>query len=154
MIFITSEQLQQIKHHAESTYPEECCGLLLGKFTSEGSILIEVRETENSWTDEIGKELFTQTRGKQDRFFIAPKVLFQVQKEVRERNCSIIGVYHSHPDHLAIPSKMDQDIAWLEYSYIIVALENGKATDINCWKLDEQHQFQSEVIALTKISEQ
>lgn len=150
MIIVTSEQLQQIKNHAESTYPEECCGLLLGQMTPEGSILMEVRETENSWTDEIGKELFTQTGDKQDRFFIAPKVLFQVQKEVRDRNCSIIGVYHSHPDHLAIPSKMDQDIAWSEYSYLIVALDNGKATDMNCWKLDQEHQFQSEVITLTK----
>ncbi|PSF37277.1 hypothetical protein C7H19_11205 [Aphanothece hegewaldii CCALA 016] len=154
MIIVTFQQLQQMKTHAQLTYPEECCGLLLGKVTSQGSILMEVRETENSWTDEIGEELFTQTGSKQDRFYIAPEVLFKVQKEVRDLNCSIIGVYHSHPDHLAIPSKMDQEIAWPEYSYIIIALNSEKVTDINCWKLDQDHQFQSEIIILTEISEQ
>jgi proteasome lid subunit RPN8/RPN11 len=153
MMIITAQQLQQMKTHAELIYPNECCGLLLGKITPKGSILIEVRETENSWSSEIGEDLFTETGTKQDRFYIAPEILLQVQKETRDRELAIIGVYHSHPDHLAIPSLMDQEIAWPEYSYIIVALNHGKATDLKCWKLDEAHQFRSEEIVLTEIPE-
>lgn len=116
--------------------------------TDDSSILIEVRETDNSWTDEVGEALFTQTGSKRDRFYIAPEVLFQVQKEVRDRQLAILGVYHSHPDHSAIPSSMDRDIAWSEYSYLIVAVLEGQATDLKCWKLDEQHQFQPEAIII------
>lgn len=150
-MIVTALQLQQIKSHAELIYPNECCGLLLGKITPEGSFLIEVQETENSWTDEIREDLFIQTGTTRDRFYIAPKVLLQVQKQTRARQLVIIGVYHSHPDHLAIPSAMDQEIAWPEYSYMIVALNQGKVTDIKCWKLDQDHQFQSEEIVLTEV---
>lgn len=152
-MIVTALQLQQIKSHAELIYPNECCGLLLGKITQQGSILVEVRPTENSWNDQIGEDLFTQTGTTRDRFYIAPEVLLQVQKETRARQLIIIGVYHSHPDHLAIPSRMDQEIAWAEYSYIIVALNHGVATDLKCWKLDQDHQFQAEEIVLTEISE-
>lgn len=153
MIFVTAQQLQQIKSHAQLIYPNECCGLLLGHLAANGSILIEVRETENSWTNELGEDLFPHSGTKRDRFYIAPDVLFQVQKEARDRHLSIIGVYHSHPDHLAIPSAMDQEIAWPEYSYLIVALNSEEVVDLKCWKLDSSHQFQSEEIVLTKISE-
>lgn len=153
MIIVTAAQIQQIETHAQKSYPQECCGLLLGKITSQGHILVEVRETENSWSSEIGKDLFTVVGSRHDRFYIAPEVLLQVQKEVRERQLSIIGVYHSHPDHQAIPSKMDLEIAWSEYSYIIVSVEQGQATDLKCWKLDEQHHFQFEAIVFGSIEE-
>ncbi len=52
MIRATLEQIQQIRAHAENTYPEECCGLLIGKIEGENKILIEVRATENSWNAE------------------------------------------------------------------------------------------------------
>lgn len=150
MIRITPQQLQQIKAHAQRIYPDECCGLLLGQITNDERIVIEVRETENSWTDELEEGLVSYSGTKRDRFYIAPEVLLHVQKEVRERQLSIIGVYHSHPDHLAIPSAMDQDIAWPEYSYIIVALNQSQISDLQCWKLDSSGQFKPEVI-LTEI---
>jgi proteasome lid subunit RPN8/RPN11 len=70
----------------------------------------------------------------------------QAQKQAREQNLHIIGFYHSHPDYPAIPSEFDRLYAWQEYSYIIVAVKNGKPTDINSWCLDETQQFQAEAI--------
>jgi proteasome lid subunit RPN8/RPN11 len=34
--------------HAETTYPEECCGLLLGQMSGDVKTLIEVLPTLNS----------------------------------------------------------------------------------------------------------
>ena len=31
VVYITRDQLQFIMNHARSTYPEECCGFLLGR---------------------------------------------------------------------------------------------------------------------------
>jgi len=40
-----SDHLQALQHHAENTYPAECCGLLLGQRSGEVKTLIEVLPT-------------------------------------------------------------------------------------------------------------
>ncbi|MCU0534475.1 MAG: M67 family metallopeptidase [Hydrococcus sp. Prado102] len=145
-IRIGIEQIEQIRHHAENTYPEECCGLLLGRIADRDKLIVEVRQTENSWEVELTELLPIKTGSKRNRFSIAPEVLLKLQKEARDRNLSIIGIYHSHPDHPAIPSEFDRAIAWQQYSYIIVSVQQGRAQDIRSWTLDETHQFQSEEI--------
>ncbi|AFY76015.1 MAG: M67 family metallopeptidase [Hydrococcus sp. C42_A2020_068] len=144
MIRATLEQIQQIRAHAENTYPEECCGLLIGKIEGENKILIEVIATENSWDAEAAEFLSVEAGSKRNRFSIAPEVLLRVQKETRDRNLSIIGIYHSHPDHPAIPSEFDRAIAWQQYSYMIISLSQGRAVEIRSWFLDENRQFKPE----------
>ncbi len=148
MIQVSKENLQQIQTHAERIYPEECCGLLLGEVCESCKIVIEVYETENSWDAEAA-ESFTgvgNQGSKRNRFSIAPEVMLQVQREIRDRNLAIIGIYHSHPDHTAIPSEFDRAIAWQQYSYLIIAVQQGKVETIRSWQLDESHQFQPEEI--------
>jgi len=147
-----SHHLQALQTHAESTYPEECCGLLLGHLSGSAKTLIEVLPTENTWDDEAA-EAFQSIEGsaklessKRSRFSIAPIVMLNAQKDARDRNLDIIGVYHSHPDHPAVPSEFDQAIAWSKYSYIIVSVQDGLACDLKSWSLDDDHQFQPEEI--------
>ncbi len=154
MIYLSHQQLQQIHRHAEITYPEECCGLLLGNLESEDKQVVEVRETENSWTSEMSDNLPNipssnqQPLSKKNRFTIDPYTLLQVQKEVRDRNLNIIGIYHSHPNYPAIPSTFDREIAWSHYSYLIVSLKQGKLIEIRSWKVEENRQFQEEIITI------
>lgn len=143
------KHLQTIYTHAETTYPEECCGIILGYLTSEGKTVVEVMPTENAWNAETAADLpgdDTLDYSKRQRYAIAPQVMLHAQKEARDRKLNIIGIYHSHTDHPAIPSEYDQKLAWQEYSYIIVSVQNGKASDMKSWTLDDNHQFQQEVI--------
>jgi proteasome lid subunit RPN8/RPN11 len=143
------KHLQTIYTHAETTYPEECCGIILGNLTSEGKTVVEVMPTENAWNAETAAELpgdDTLDYSKRQRYAIAPQVMLQAQKEARDRKLNIIGIYHSHTDHPAIPSEYDRQLAWQEYSYIIVSVQNGKASDMKSWTLDDSHQFQQEAI--------
>ncbi|MGH2413726.1 MAG: Mov34/MPN/PAD-1 family protein [Microcystaceae cyanobacterium] len=155
MIQVNPIHLHQIRTHAENTYPEECCGLLLGQIDTDSKILIEVRETENHWgvaATEFLPDIKSATRKpltKRNRFSIAPQVMLQVQKESRDRNLVIIGIYHSHPDHQSIPSEFDRAIAHAQYSYIIVSVHQGRSHDLRSWVLDDGRQFQSEVIVTT-----
>jgi proteasome lid subunit RPN8/RPN11 len=147
-----SHQLQAIQTHAESTYPEECCGLLLGHLSGEARTLLEVLPTENSWDEETADAfqtidgLSTRKSSKRNRFSIAPQVMLRVQKEARDRNLNIIGIYHSHTDHPAVPSEFDRVIAWPQYSYIIVSVRQGLVCDLKSWSLDDNQQFQPEEI--------
>ncbi len=142
MLKVSSQDLQIIRTHAASTYPEECCGIILGYLANESKTVVEVMPTENAWSGE------TLQNTKRRRYTIAPEVMLKVQREARDRSLNIIGIYHSHPDNPAIPSESDRVQAWQEYSYIIVSVPNGKALELKSWCLDETHQFQEEEIEI------
>lgn len=153
-----AHHLQAMKNHAESTYPEECCGLLVGQRSGDTKTLIEVLPTENSWGGEA-EDTFQFSEGsaqrkssKRNRFSIAPIVMLKAQKDARDRNLDIIGIFHSHPDYPAVPSEFDRAIAWQEYSYIIVSVQQGKACDLKSWTLDDDQQFQPEEILTVELT--
>ncbi|OWY65734.1 hypothetical protein B7486_40260 [cyanobacterium TDX16] len=156
-IRLTVEHLRLICSHAKSTYPHECCGLLLGKLSQNDKILVEAIATENVWNPtaaanfqaiEPNLNLGTQ---KNTYYTIASEVMLKVQKEARDRQLDIIGVYHSHPNHPAIPSEFDRLCAWQTYSYIIVSVLQGKAGEVLSWSLDDNHQFQPEEIVVERL---
>ena len=163
MIKFQPEHLQTIRTHAESTYPEECCGIIVGYLAALGKTVVEVMPTDNAWSTEAADfpgdveetRNFASLHNERRRYAIAPQVMLQAQKKalvsVAPRDSevphlNIIGIYHSHPDYPANPSEFDRLYAWQEYSYIIVSVQNGIAADINCWSLDDNHQFQQEAI--------
>ncbi|HAN75116.1 MAG TPA: hypothetical protein DCQ51_03700 [Planktothrix sp. UBA8407] len=147
---ISSEQIQAICSHAEQIYPQECCGLLMGKINQNyDKIIVDIIPTENAWNSETAKtfedvEITNKPVTSEARFTISPQQMIQAQKQGRDRNLIIIGIYHSHPDHPAIPSEFDRVCAWSDYSYIIISVEKGKTTDLQNWSLDQHDQFQSE----------
>jgi len=115
---------------------------MLGYLTNESKTVVEVMPTENAWSGE------TLEDNKRRRYTIAPEIMLKVQTYARDRSLNIIGIYHSHPDHPAIPSESDRIQAWQEYSYIIVSVPNGKAAELKSWHLDDTHQFQEEAIEI------
>lgn len=155
MLRCLSTQLDVIKSHADRAYPQECCGVLLGKIEKSGKWLEEVRRVENRWTAEVAAQMAAmvpeasmQEHSKTDRYWIDPKDLLMLQREARERSLQVIGIYHSHPDHAAVPSECDRALAWMSYSYLIVSVRQGIAQDLLCWSLDEHHQFQPEDVQI------
>jgi proteasome lid subunit RPN8/RPN11 len=158
-LHLTSQQRRQIQAHAESTYPHECCGLLLGELEPDGTdrrSLVEVWPTENTWSDEVAQELSAlmpcaagkpdELRSKSDRYWIDPQALLAGQRYARDRHLTVIGIYHSHPDHPAVPSECDRVLAWSRYSYLIVSVHQGEVQSLLSWRLDQNHQFQPEII--------
>ena len=149
MLEIKAEHLQVIKQEAIKFYPHECCGLLVGTKQNDRTSIIEVIPTLNDWENQ--KQIFSQFDNYDDRqcrdtFSIDPLTMLQVQKQAREKKLAIVGIYHSHPDHPAIPSEFDRKFAWQEYSYIIVTVAKKSVTDLRSWILNSDHVFQEESI--------
>jgi proteasome lid subunit RPN8/RPN11 len=69
------------------------------------------------------------------RYLIAPDDLRRVTADLRASRLEVLGYYHSHPDHPAAPSAFDAEHAWPWYSYLIVRVEQGGATDLTSWTL-------------------
>lgn len=149
---LRSQQIEAICQHGESAYPNECCGLLLGKLCDGSKTVVEVRATENVWNAEAA-ELFSAMEGTRatnqlSNYAISPQTILQVQKEVRDRALEIVGIYHSHPNSAAIASECDRLYAWEQYSYIIVSVVQGKAQELLSWELDRDRTFQAEEIII------
>ena len=149
-IVISAAQLKTIYDYAADIYPEECCGILLGRIDGVSKVVVEVIETINTWresevTTEL-KNLDDLNRTKHSRYTISPRDIFQAQKRGRDLQLDIIGFFHSHPDALSIPSTCDRDRAWEIYSYPIISVINGKISDIQSWVLNSEGIFQLEEI--------
>lgn len=152
MIKISNGDLDYIKNQGILHYPDECCGVLVGKKENEISIVIKVISTINDWDNQ--RDLLREIMGKPDygkteNFAIAPKTMLQIQKEARGENLDIIGIYHSHPNHPAMPSEFDRAIAWEGYSYIIMSVVEKQIKELYCWQLQEDKQFQREKITIS-----
>jgi proteasome lid subunit RPN8/RPN11 len=159
MLCLSTAQLQQIYDHAQRSYPEECCGMLLGNIQADGTqVLLEVWETRNAWSAEAAEAIAAllpasaDDSSTGDRYWIDPQELLKVQRYGRDRQLAVIGIYHSHPDHPAVPSECDRVMAWSGYCYGIVSVQQGRAIDWKAWRLDEQQQFQPEDLVMLESS--
>lgn len=142
MLRISEADSSAMRAHAEQAYPQECCGVLLGRGHDGVNAVVEIRQTENACQD-----------APNTRYKIAPEDLVALQKYARERNLEIIGFYHSHPDHSSRWSETDLGEAhWLGCSYVIIAVEEGVAQNTSSYRLagrtEEDKQLVDEAIEI------
>ena len=126
MIVLGASQRARIETIAERTYPEECCGLLIGVDTADGVVVTRIVESRNLRADRA-----------QDRFEIDPQIRIDVERELRSQRERIVGHYHSHPDHPALWSSTDlAEAHWVGCSYVITSVDLGKAAVTNSFVLE------------------
>ncbi|MER3426710.1 MAG: hypothetical protein C4334_01220 [Pyrinomonas sp.] len=137
-IALRAEHEAAMRAHAERDYPHECCGLLLGKFEADGvKRVVETMPISNAREEEARRR----------RFLIRPEELLAGERRARQQGLEIVGFYHSHPDHPAVPSSYDLEHALPVYSYIIVAVERSATHELRSWQLrDDRSQFDEEEI--------
>lgn len=141
-----------MQSHAKQVYPEECCGLLLGLTEPEGNRLVEVRAVQNAWDEQIASEMEANSSvTKARRYWISPEEMLVAMRDARDRGMDIIGIYHSHPDHPALPSECDRQLAWPQYSYVILSIQQGEVRELYSWQLDAHHQFQPEDLIILDL---
>ncbi|MDR3280126.1 MAG: M67 family metallopeptidase [Synergistaceae bacterium] len=127
MIVLPDSASAAIMSEGERAYPNECCGALLGSMDdSGGRVVSEILPIHN------GRE----TEEQYHRFVIGPDDFMASEKTARARGLDVIGFYHSHPDHPAVPSDYDREHALPWYSYVIVAVKSGVSGDLTSWELD------------------
>lgn len=137
MIDIKKNHIDQIKEHAQKDYPYECCGILLGKFENGEKTVTQVLEIVNEKEDE----------NKHNRYLIPSSKILETELYAIKNGLDIVGFYHSHPDHSAIPSAFDVEHALPVYSYLIVSVYDAKAVDFTISVLSQDRaKFEKELI--------
>src|SRR5215813_414491 len=125
---ISKAEWTSLRQHGEETFPHECCGVLVGVFGADGSKTVHSAvRCQNQRTD-----------SPHNRYFIDPRELVRIQREVSEKAQDIVGFYHSHPQHPAQWSKTDLEEAhWPGCSYVITSVMDGVAAITNSFELTE-----------------
>jgi proteasome lid subunit RPN8/RPN11 len=120
-LVVSDDALAAIRGHGANTYPDECCGALIGR---ESDRVVEAFALSNTTSGE-----------RRRRFLIGPDEYRVSEARATELGASLLGFYHSHPDHPAVPSAFDLEHAWPNLSYVIVSVQAGRAEDVRSWKL-------------------
>lgn len=149
MLRIDHDNYEALRKHGEETYPHECCGVLLGKSVPGESAGVQAV----NHVRQIVRAGNTRTDSAHNRYNIAPQELVKIQRQARGLGLDIVGFYHSHPDHPAQWSKTDfAEAHWVGCSYVITAVEKGRAAITNSFLLtgrdEETKEFQDEAIQI------
>jgi proteasome lid subunit RPN8/RPN11 len=128
----------EIVSHAKDSYPNECCGVLIGNTLGSKKVFSSERATN------LNEERAS------DRYILDPKEINIIDKGARAANLDIIGFYHSHPDHTDRPSEFDRKEGQPGYSYMIVSVLEGTDVAVRCWMFNEEKEpFVEEIINLS-----
>lgn len=139
-LVISAPDLSAIERHGAASYPEECCGFLIGRSspdTAANTVVERVLAVDNERQD-----------SRHNRFLIHPETVLEAHKEARAARLDVVGYYHSHPDHPARPSDFDREHAWPGISYLIVSVMKGEPAGARSWRLaDDRERFDEEELA-------
>lgn len=128
MIQIPAPLLATITGAAEAAYPKECCGLLAGRDSDAGDVLVTWVEPSPNVTE----------NDSHDRFLVDAKIQFDLMRELGDGPDRIVGHYHSHPDHPPRPSDRDrQSVFYPDHVWVIVGVEEGHAGEVAAYVFDQ-----------------
>ncbi len=129
MLRLAAGVLDRIGAHAESGYPEEVCGGLLGDAREDDVRVIDAVPLRNVRDDE-----------RERRYLIDPVEVLGLERRAESAGVQVVGFYHSHPDASPVPSEFDRENAWPWYIYLIVSVESERAGAARAWRLAESRE--------------
>jgi proteasome lid subunit RPN8/RPN11 len=122
MIRIESEPWRAMVSHARATYPNECCGAMLGVVDGDAKTVREAMALENAFAG-----------AQAARYELRPEDLLAADKAARDRKLDLIGIYHSHPDCDAYFSQTDLRNSCPWYSFVVLSIRQGEFEHANSW---------------------
>jgi proteasome lid subunit RPN8/RPN11 len=93
-VVVAGDLMEKMRRHGEETYPHECCGFLLGSAEDGLQRIAEIRSQANE-----------RTESRENRFVISPEQFKAAETYARKTGLQLVGIYHSHPDSPARPSR-------------------------------------------------
>lgn len=142
MIIIDTQARAALLNDAIAAFPDECCGFLFGREDENGlRAITEIQVVNNA-----------KEGDKRRRFAIAPLDYIRAEEYADENQLQLLGVYHSHPNHPAIPSEHDRVAAQPWFSYIIVSVLDGRPDALRSWRLNDEEQFDEENVGVVANS--
>lgn len=131
MLNIDQEALDIVHAHASEGFPHEVVGILAGdpdthRVTAVSALVNERADSAHN------------------RYKVSGLTLMKAERALEADGHTILGYYHSHPDHPARYSDYDRDHALPNLSYVIVSVLGGVVADTRSWRLREDRSAMDE----------
>ena len=115
MIKIEQAAWDVMVSHARSTYPNECCGAMLGSIDGDHKSVRVAVALENAFSGQQGA-----------RYELRQEDLLRADAEARRQGMDLVGIFHSHPDCDAYFSKTDLENSCPWYSFVVLSIQKGE----------------------------
>ena len=142
MIRLPETAIEAIRHHGRESYRDEACGAMYGRVMSKGGNRVNAKDVvrvaplENACENERHR-----------RFVVTPDAYRKAEAEAARTGLTLLGFYHSHPDHPAYPSAYDLEHAFPFFSYVILAVENAEPKTMRSFVLaNDRKEFLEEKV--------
>jgi len=132
---VSEQILDEMHEHALADFPNECVGFFFGNANENEKKIVEYQPLKNN-----------KEGDQRRRFAIDPVDYMKAEKYALKNNQTLLGIFHSHPLHPAIPSKHDLAQAVPFFSYIIASVNAAKVENTTSWQLNTQNEFEQEQI--------
>ncbi len=120
----------EIVRHAEAGYPNEVCGMVVGRAPER----LRALRVRNIADHEPQADPDGRLRRARTAYLMDPLEQLGILRELELSGEDVIGFYHSHPDHPASFSAMDRQHAllndkpiWPGASYLVISVVQGCA---------------------------
>ena len=138
----------EIERHGREAYPEECVGALIGMVAAAGT----ARTVERLFPIDNRSEA-----NRKRRYLVSPLDYLAAERAADSAGKTLLGFYHSHPEHPAAPSATDLDLAQPNFVYIIVSIRRAndmpRAAGAGAFLLDpERSGFLADHLAIDPVS--
>ena len=150
---LPASQMAEIVRQAEAGYPEEICGIVIGKPGKPETY--RVRQVPNIANQDRQRDPAGFERDARTAYRMDDREVLRVLREADDAGWDVVTFYHSHPDHDAYFSLMDRDRAlrvgdpsgsetlrtdseplWPGANYLVVSVRTGRAVDARYYVWD------------------
>jgi len=139
---LTEQDLKAIIAHAEEGYPDEVCGIVIGKAGDPKTNA--VRRCLNIANTYHREDPLRYPRDAKTAYIMESQDLLHIQLEADAKGLDFLVIYHSHTDHDAYFSRTDRELAlfegeplWPSAQYLVVSVRNKKAQDFKYFIWDD-----------------
>ncbi len=140
---LEASQMAEIVRQAETGYPEEICGIVIGKPGVPDTY--RVRQVRNIANQDRQRDATGFERDARTAYRMDDREVLRVLREADDAGWDVVNFYHSHPDHDAYFSRMDRDRAlrgdreplWPGANYLVVSVRSGRAVDARYYIWDD-----------------
>ena len=123
---ISDPVLQKIEAFARARFPDEACGLLVGRRADGAIKVFGACESQNI------------AANPHSHFEVDPGLRLRLQRELRDQGAEIVGVFHSHPSGDPAPSKTDSAAIWEpDLLWLITAVAQGAVAVSKAYAVDD-----------------
>lgn len=122
IILFSKNQERQLLEHAEKEKPNESCAILYGKNQDHKAKVTEIYFTKNIDESPVN-------------FTISNEELIKAYKIAEEKHLEIVGIFHSHPDSMAVPSNTDKK--FMESNPVVWVIYSGSTKEFKAYTLNE-----------------